>query len=298
MFGLAFCNQQASALVLAPLAVFVIWILKEAALTSWRSLAQWGALGLTLGLSPYLLLSVAALRPQQGSWGDLSSLGGILRHVLRQEYGTLRLGIPTPDAESALERIRAYLWDSAVQTTWSGPLLGLIGIVWTLTARRRAGAGPSSSQAAAAAAAAAGIRKFGLGLMASWAFHVVVWHTVFSNISLKQAMGRAVHARFWIQPNLLLCVASGAGVRCLMDGFSDRIWRSPLRYCIRYRSIIDSMASASVPIMLALLLVTRRWHALNRGAWSGRSDGWTMHLYAQVKNNLFYCLPGARVESA
>jgi hypothetical protein len=45
-----------------------------------------------LGLSPYAYLySSATNGPTPGSWGDLTSWRGLVRHVLRQEYGTFKV---------------------------------------------------------------------------------------------------------------------------------------------------------------------------------------------------------------
>lgn len=45
-----------------------------------------------LGLSPYGYLYASATNgPTPGSWGDLTSWRGLVRHVLRQEYGTFKV---------------------------------------------------------------------------------------------------------------------------------------------------------------------------------------------------------------
>ena len=56
-----------------------------------RTLLEHGV-ALVLGLSPYLYLPLSsALHLARWTWGQHLSLPGILKHVLRQEYGTFQL---------------------------------------------------------------------------------------------------------------------------------------------------------------------------------------------------------------
>jgi hypothetical protein len=66
-----------------------------------------------LGLSPYAYLySSATNGPTPGSWGDLTSWRGLVRHVLRQEYGTFKVR-----RKEERERWGAREWG------WSGDVL-------------------------------------------------------------------------------------------------------------------------------------------------------------------------------
>jgi hypothetical protein len=64
-----------------------------------RSLAA-GALGLLIGLLPYLYLPIAAQSapPTAWVWGDSRSAAALLGHVLRREYGTFSLGLYRDEA--------------------------------------------------------------------------------------------------------------------------------------------------------------------------------------------------------
>ena len=44
-----------------------------------------------LGLLPYIYLPIAGRLPPLGSWGGVDTREGFLRHVLRQEYGSLQV---------------------------------------------------------------------------------------------------------------------------------------------------------------------------------------------------------------
>lgn len=273
---MALANQHSAVLVLAPLAVFVILALKREQLLSWRSFTALGLFWLPLGLSPCAYYITSSRNPQQGSWGDLSSIRGLVRHVLRHEYGTLRLGTTAPDDAGTLERIWGYLVDSKQQTLGAGPPLALLGVVWAILVPAL-GSSKASHEAKR-------MRVFGIGLSAALAFYVVVWHSVFSNISLQHPMSRAVHARFWIQPNLLLCVAAGAGIGLIINSTVAVCWHFWPAFCRPRRGAFMGVASLLTPVLMGAALMWLRWESMNRGAWSDEQPGWTMHLYGQVSH--------------
>lgn len=243
---------------------------------SWQSIVELAGLWAPLGLFPYAALVVSAQYPQQGSWGDLSSNRGFMRHILREEYGTWRLGIAAPNTESALARVREYLMDSSSQTMHLGPPLALVGVGWALAARRATGVAKQQKEATKMCA-------FGVGLTSAWAFCVVFWHGVLSNISLQHPMSRAVHARFWMQPNLLLCLAAGGGLGVVTNAATTVFWRwCPSFYPLSKR-VVATALSLLLPLTITAATVWRQWGVMNRGVWSNQSHGWTMHLYGQVK---------------
>lgn len=282
MCGFALSNQHASALALVPLAFPVVRVLAQESLLSWKFVGELGGLWFLLGLSPYAALAIQAHFPQQGSWGDLSSLRGFVRHVFRTEYGTLRLGvISAATCEGALERVWEYLKDCSAQTIHLGPPLALLGVGWALLVGRRA-ADSTTKQGKAARRA----RIFGVALVAAWVFYVGFWHGVLSNISLQRPMSRAVHARFWMQPNLLLCIAAGGGIGVVVNFVAARFRRgrpSSPGFRRRFIKAAISAMTLALPVVMMAVMAHLQWDVMyNRGAWSDRSDGWTMHLYGQV----------------
>lgn len=274
--GLALSNQHASALTLGPLALSVAWSLAKESLLTLSCFFELVAVWFPLGLSPYAVLLLSAQKPRQGSWGDTSSLVGFLRHILRLEYGTLRLGISVPNSESAFERIREYLADSSSQTLHIGPPVALLGVVWACTAHRNTHPDVVRQDVHK-------VYACGIGLVVAWAFYVILWHCVLSNISLRHPMSRAVHARFWMQPNLLLCVAAGAGFGIILCAATGALRRMcPSFHRVRERAV-PAAVSLLLPVLLAVGMTWARFEAMDRGAWSYRSSGWTMHLYGQAR---------------
>lgn len=268
--------------MLVPLALPVMRALSKESLLSWKFVAELGGLWFMLGLSPYATLLIPAQVPQQGSWGDLSSLRGFLRHVFRVEYGTLRLGVvSSPSGEGVLERVWEYLKDCSTQTRHLGPPLSLLGVAWALLVGRRVADSTIEKGQAARRA-----RVYGGALVAAWVFYVGFWHGVISNISLWRPMSRAVHARFWMQPNLLVCIAAGGGLGVVVNFITARCLRGRLsssRIGKRFVAVTIAAMTLALPVVLMAVLVHHQWDVMyNRGAWSDRSDGWTMHLYGQV----------------
>lgn len=207
--GLALSNQHASLLSVAPLVVAVVASCAPALVASKQLSSTLAvAAGLFLAaLSSYLYLYLASsLRPTQGSWGDLRTLSGLVRHVLRAEYGTFQLGATRSVTENAWQRL--FLYFQHAQKESGQALLPLVacgvgGCVW-LRSRDKGGAGPPPAPA------------LPLALLSSWLVYTLVWHCVLSNISLSSPMSFGVHARFWMQPNIFLCVGAGAGARTIV----------------------------------------------------------------------------------
>lgn len=106
--GLAMANQHSSLLMVAyvvPCTLISIWTLAPQLLTS---VLVRSATGFFIGFATYLYLPWAAGEPTRGSWGQLATLSGFMRHILRAEYGTFRLGMII-GSETWYQRIAIYL---------------------------------------------------------------------------------------------------------------------------------------------------------------------------------------------
>uniref|UniRef100_A0A8C4Q153 Transmembrane protein 260 n=1 Tax=Eptatretus burgeri TaxID=7764 RepID=A0A8C4Q153_EPTBU len=89
--GLSLCNQHTMVLGLACQAPWLLYQLYRRKELSWRIMVQLSAF-LAFGLLPYMYLPLSSWSGQaRWSWGDASSVRGLLMHVLRQEYGTFSL---------------------------------------------------------------------------------------------------------------------------------------------------------------------------------------------------------------
>jgi hypothetical protein len=254
------------------------------------------ALACLLSLSPYLYLYIAGSNPTKGSWGNTGSLGGLFTHILRQEYGTLKLSPISGASEGLIERTYIYLLDFNKETMYIGlvavavacshllpvtststhgrgrgtnseasiysskaksrPSAAAIGRIssdsekgnkgaGTNTIRHRQGGGRGgagkdtnrlddkitetvSSTAAfepvsdgsgnvSISVDGAGLSVAIWGVVWTFVFYILVFHSL-ANLPLDSPMPFAVHARFWMQPNIILCIFSGCGVSSLIGG--------------------------------------------------------------------------------
>src|SRR5262249_1991044 len=87
--GLALSNHHTSVFYGFPLFVLLV-ISRYQEERSWRPLLRLSGLA-TLGLLPYVYLPLASRQMPLISWGDQTTLGGFLNHLLRRDYGTFRL---------------------------------------------------------------------------------------------------------------------------------------------------------------------------------------------------------------
>lgn len=193
--GLAFANHH-TVVLLAPLAGWAAW-------RAWRAhdppraraalaLSARISAGVVIGLLPYLHLPLAAATagPEAWVWGDPSTASGLLRHVLRADYGTFRLGVGDAERRSAEEILRAL---AAVPRAWAYlPFLAGLPGVWFL-ARGRAGLAAAFGSAF---------------LLAGVAFPAM-----FNLPASDEA--REVADRFHILPSLLWSIPVAAGVTAL-----------------------------------------------------------------------------------
>jgi hypothetical protein len=191
-FGLGLANHHTIVLC-APVA---LWALAaRARRAGGRALAAacgWAALGALLGLACYLYLPLAArgASPETWVWGEPASARGLLRHVLRAEYGTFKLGLYRHAARPLhnLGAFAATLPRAFFYVYFAAALIGL----WA--GLRRA-------------------RGFALGLLASFLLAGGAFLAVF-NLPAS-AVARAVAARFYLLPTVLLTPFAAFGLAAI-----------------------------------------------------------------------------------
>jgi len=89
--GLCLSNQHTSVLYILVLVPWVLHTLYTRQVLSVRVCVR-VCVWFIAGLLPYVYLPLSCLRhTARWTWGDQSSLGGMMTHLLRQEYGTLDL---------------------------------------------------------------------------------------------------------------------------------------------------------------------------------------------------------------
>ena len=229
--GLAMCNQHTQILFQIPLFMFVFW-------SSRATMSRLHFITLTvsyvLGLLPYMYLPVASIYfPKRGAWGDMSSWMGFFRHLRRADYGTFQLYSRNDQTEGLSERLAAHAWDYAErQSLWCvGPILSLVGVACCCqTALKSCGRGrkirnnslsPKKVKREEQGVDASPTEflpetksepiQAGVALVCFFVFYELGFHSL-SNLPLDNKLLFGIHARFWMQPNVLLFVWLGIGL--------------------------------------------------------------------------------------
>ena len=182
ILGLGLTNHQTFVFFGLPLFAWMLWSARRELATG-RELGRL-LLFVALGLLPDLYLPIAARTPRMVSWGDQTTLGGLLTHLLRREYGTLRLGTSEQFTVSGAlgEHLLFFFRESLAQLLYGGALLAAYG-GW-VSMRRTTG---DESRA-----------ELSRVLLLSLGAYLLVFCGL-SNVRLDDGVSRAVEARFWQQ---------------------------------------------------------------------------------------------------
>ncbi len=206
--GLAMGNHHTFVFIGAPLVLRSLWVARGQLRASGMALAILCGI---LGLSPYVYLIFASRSSALVSWGDQSTLAGLIGHVLRREYGTFSLGRAGAKTTAFVSSgtffptLSLMLAGSLRRLSGLGPLLALLGLL--LAWRRR----PDRIQVRVLLAVVLG--------------YAVVFCAM-SNLATDKPLYRNVLSRFFIQTDVLLALAAGIGWASLLRRLEQR-WSSP-----------------------------------------------------------------------
>jgi len=191
--GLGMGNHHTFVFIGAPVFLRALWVARRELRASGVALA---VLGGVLGLLPYAYLALASRSAATVSWGDQSTLDGLLGHFLRRDYGTFSLGRASSKADAFVETgtffptLYLMLGASLRRLLGLGPLLAVAA--YALAPRKR----PDRAQA-----------RVLLALLLGYA----LVFCAMSNMSTGKALYRSVLSRFFIQSDLLMALAAGIG---------------------------------------------------------------------------------------
>ncbi|KAL4172543.1 hypothetical protein KRP22_007707 [Phytophthora ramorum] len=248
--GLAMCNQHTIVLFELPIIAWVLWTRRRT--LWWKELAQFSA-AFVLGLTPYIYMPITAVwNPQPGSWGDVSTLSGLIHHIRRADYGTFRLYASNEANEDLWTRLRLYGVDLSTREIpfqLAFPVAAL-GIVQTL----RASTGMS--------------RQIGWFTMAMYTFYMVVFHSL-ANLPISEGLIYGVQMRFWQQPNVVVFSWFGIGLGFILDLIGR----------IGVNNLLKSVVSVLCQVACLSLIAAQiwRWHEL-----CNQSQAFYIRNYAQA----------------
>jgi hypothetical protein len=194
-FGLGMANHHTILFLGIPLAVMLL--VREPA--HWLRPLPFARLLLcfTLGLLPYLYLPIASATMSEATWGDQRTVGGFLAHLLRQEYGTLRLGAEAYQRDvSFTQQLGLYATFQFREMLFVGVPLALAGL-W-------------------AGLRSAATRPVAAWLAASLVLYLLVFHAL-ANLPIGNPLFLGVQERFWQMPGLIVAALAGLGAAALLQ---------------------------------------------------------------------------------
>jgi hypothetical protein len=196
--GLGMCNHHTFVFVAAPLALRSLWVARRT--LGARGVAVALAFGL-LGLLPYLYLVPASASGAAVSWGDQTSVAGLLAHVLRLDYGTFSMGRTNAQgvfvAGGTFFPTLWQMWGRAFpRLLWFGPVLAVTGLYLGMKNRQT--------------------RKTTVVLLFVMCFYGLTFCAL-SNLSTARPLLLSVLGRFCIQSDLLFAFAAGLGCSSLLQ---------------------------------------------------------------------------------
>ncbi|XP_005724090.1 transmembrane protein 260 isoform X3 [Pundamilia nyererei] len=199
--GLGLCNQHTLVLYVLVIIPWVLYRLCSQKELSLRGLVSLGFCFLA-GFLPYIYLPISSyLNTARWSWGDQTTLSGLLTHLLRAEYGTFCLA-KTESSVNLTTMLQAQLDHSLAEL--SLPVLVLAGMGFALSSLDRR------------------CRSV------SWLLTVmlVVYSLFFAwraNLDISRPLLLGVVERFWLQSDAAVCVLAGLGLSRTLAGLERRL---------------------------------------------------------------------------
>ncbi|XP_044128013.1 LOW QUALITY PROTEIN: transmembrane protein 260 [Bufo gargarizans] len=199
--GLSLCNQHT---VVLYIVCIVIWVLGHQFLHKELSFSYLVKLGLCFatGLLPYSYLIVSSYFNQaRWTWGDQTTVQGLLTHLLREEYGTFSLA--KSEAGSSMgETLMFQISHMCVEITPMAQGLAVLSLLLCFTNRE------SVSVVSLFTA-----MLLGYSLFFSWR----------ANLDITKPLFLGVVERFWMQSNIVVCALAGHGLALLIRSIRSKM---------------------------------------------------------------------------
>jgi hypothetical protein len=189
VFGLGMSNHHTCLFYGIPIMLWVLITGRRELFTARRILVIAGCfIG---GLLPYVYLPLADAYKPAASWGNTSTIEGFLIHLLRREYGTLKLGAHALDTTGNFAiGLKEYFSSLPHQVFYVGVPLAIFGLYHGLRQKR--------------------YRLFVGVTLIAYCFYLITFHAL-ANLPLTDPLFLDIHRRFWPLANLMVCVWAGLG---------------------------------------------------------------------------------------
>nr|XP_006632442.1 PREDICTED: transmembrane protein 260 isoform X1 [Lepisosteus oculatus] len=204
--GLGLCNQHTFVLYVVVIVPWVLHRLHTHQELSVRTVVLLGTCFL-VGFLPYLYLPLSStLNRARWSWGDQTTLSGLVTHLLRAEYGTFSLA--KTESRVGMARMLEAQLDHCVKDL-SPPVLVLAGLGLILLSWDRG-------------------RRAITWLLAAMLCLYSLFFAWRANLDINRPLFLGVVERFWMQSDAVLCVLAGLGLSAACTGLGQRQGGGPL----------------------------------------------------------------------
>ncbi|XP_072545627.1 protein O-mannosyl-transferase TMEM260 isoform X2 [Salminus brasiliensis] len=203
--GLSLCNQHT---VVLYVLIIIPWVLLQLYIHNGLCFSGLVSLGLCFlaGFLPYLYLPISSfLNTARWSWGDQTSLSGLMTHLLRTEYGTFSLA-KSEGSVNLLKMLQAQLNHCVEDLSIPVLILAALGLLHASLKRRRC----------------AFVWLF--AAMVSLYSGFFAWR---ANLDIEKPLLLGVVERFWLQADAGFCVLAGVGLSWSVCWLEKRLgWRA------------------------------------------------------------------------
>lgn len=188
--ALGLCNQHTLVLYVLVIIPWVLHRLYSEKELSWRGVVSLGGC-FVAGFLPYIYMPISSyLNTARWSWGDQTTLSGLLTHLLRTEYGTFSLA-KTASSVNMTIMLQAQ-WDHCLADL-SLPVLVLAGngLLLSITDRK-----------CCTVSLLLTVMLLAYSLFFAWR----------ANLDINKPLLHGVVERFWLQSDAAVCVLAGLGL--------------------------------------------------------------------------------------
>ncbi|XP_068110482.1 protein O-mannosyl-transferase TMEM260 isoform X2 [Hyperolius riggenbachi] len=166
------------------------------------------------GLSPYVYLIVSSYFNQaRWTWGDQTSIQGLLTHLLREEYGTFSLA-KSETGSSMMQILMFQISHMITEMTPLAPSLALLALIIVFI--KRDSSVPE------------------VGLFTAMLLAYSLFFSWRANLDISKPLFLGVVERFWMQSDIVVCALAGLGLVSLTHILSARLINKDFIFCLEW----------------------------------------------------------------
>ncbi|OCT68540.1 transmembrane protein 260 isoform X1 [Xenopus laevis] len=205
--GVSLCNQHTIVFYVVSI---VLWVLSLQFKKQELSLYRLLKLGIcfAVGLSPYLYLIVSSyLNRARWTWGDQTTIQGIVTHILREEYGTFSLA-KSETGPGMMGMLIFQISHMNTELTYVAQGLALLALLFCFVTRDKK---------------ASMVSLFTVMLVCYSLFFA--WR---ANLDISKPLFLGVVERFWMQSNFVVSLFAGLGMAFLTNILKTKMNRTDI----------------------------------------------------------------------